>query len=53
MLAVLAFVAILVGLVVHVVKAGAHVQDVQLWLLVSLTFLTAHLAAAGNWGRRA
>jgi len=44
-LALLAFISVLIALVVHLVKAGSvTLGDVMMWLLLSLVFLTAHLA---------
>jgi hypothetical protein len=44
MFAVLAFVALLIGLIVHLVKAGFDLGDVTLWLLLGLDLLAAHFA---------
>jgi hypothetical protein len=42
--ALLAFVALLIGLIVHLVKAGFDLADITLWLLLGLDLLAAHMA---------
>lgn len=44
MFALLAFVALLIGLIVHLVKAGFDIGDVTFWLLLGLDLIAAHLA---------
>jgi hypothetical protein len=44
MFAVLAFVAFLIGLIVHLVVHGFDLQEVRLWVLLGLDLLAAHFA---------
>jgi hypothetical protein len=44
MFAVLAFIAFLIGLIVHLVKAGFDLSDVTFWLLLGLDLVAAHFA---------
>ena len=44
MFAVLSFIALLIGLIVHVVVADFSLRDVTLWLLLGLDLLAAHFA---------
>jgi hypothetical protein len=44
MFAVLAFVALLIGLIIHLVDGGLDLKDVTFWLLLGLDLLAAHFA---------
>lgn len=54
MLALLAFIAFLVGLIVRLVNAGFEFTDVWIWLLLGLTLLSADRLwpTATPWRRR-